>query len=335
MECEGPQLLPHEPHAEQAACLPSHSLRGSWNTDHQPATHLTHITIHHHNQPRSRHCRVNPLHPFPNESGTRDPGKMAARRSHSQEDCSDSSSSDGERERLKEAAWVPPGVKKCVQHQQDPVVPITPSLRVRPDNHEHDGNELQTTPEFRAHVAKKLAAILDSCIKEIPGSSSLQEPEEKTEPEDEGFRLLSTSIPGEPRTVAPSTVPKRKAAYSSSEDSEEENERRCREAAVSGLDILKHSALHPVPGQSSDTLRNDQPTKKHKKKKKKDKGQNEGADTDHQGIRQEQESSIERDLNTESHSNLKDLRQEHETNGFKKKKKRKNKQISDETNSDH
>lgn len=27
--------------------------------------------------------------------------------------------------------------------------------------HEHDGNELQTTPEFRAHVAKKLGAMLD------------------------------------------------------------------------------------------------------------------------------------------------------------------------------
>lgn len=29
------------------------------------------------------------------------------------------------------------------------------------NGHEEDGNELQTTPEFRAHVAKKLGAMLD------------------------------------------------------------------------------------------------------------------------------------------------------------------------------
>ncbi|XP_040205882.1 protein CUSTOS isoform X2 [Rana temporaria] len=228
------------------------------------------------------------------------------------------------------------GVKKCVQHQQDSVATVMPSLRVRPDNHEHDGNELQTTPEFRAHVAKKLASILDSCIKEIPGSSSLQEPKEETEQEEEGFRLLSTSIPGDPGTVAPSTLPKRKAAYSSSEDSEEENERRCREAAVSGLDILKHSALCPVAVQSSDTPSNHQLTKKHKKKKKKkDKELKEGSDIDHQGSRQDHESR--KDIKVDTQSQSQDLGLEHETNGFKmkKKKKRKNKQFVNETNPDY
>jgi len=29
------------------------------------------------------------------------------------------------------------------------------------NGHAEDGNELQTTPEFRAHVAKKLGAMLD------------------------------------------------------------------------------------------------------------------------------------------------------------------------------
>lgn len=33
--------------------------------------------------------------------------------------------------------------------------------RHKVDEHEQDGNELQTTPEFRAHVAKKLGALLD------------------------------------------------------------------------------------------------------------------------------------------------------------------------------
>ncbi|KAM5192374.1 protein CUSTOS [Mantella aurantiaca] len=256
---------------------------------------------------------------------------MAAPRRHSQKDASDSSSSDEERERLREAAWVPPDVKKYVQLQQDPVPPVTPSLRVRPDSHEHDGNELQTTPEFRAHVAKKLAAILDSCIKEIPGSSGLLETEKESE--DEGFRLLSTSIPGDPGTVAPSTIPKRRAAYSTSEDSEEENERRCREAAVSGLDILKNSALYPVAVQNSDIPDNNQLIKKHKKK---DKRPNGGSDMDHKGIREEDhEPRKDKELDNENVSNQNDLRQEDETNGFKKKKKKKkkNKQFVNETTS--
>uniref|UniRef100_A0A8C2TR53 Protein CUSTOS n=1 Tax=Coturnix japonica TaxID=93934 RepID=A0A8C2TR53_COTJA len=36
-----------------------------------------------------------------------------------------------------------------------------PKLR-EVNGHNEDGNELQTTPEFRAHVAKKLGAMLDS-----------------------------------------------------------------------------------------------------------------------------------------------------------------------------
>ena len=31
--------------------------------------------------------------------------------------------------------------------------------RHKVDEHEQDGNELQTTPEFRAHIAKKLGAL--------------------------------------------------------------------------------------------------------------------------------------------------------------------------------
>jgi len=35
------------------------------------------------------------------------------------------------------------------------------SNRREVNDHDEDGNELQTTPEFRAHVAKKLGAMLD------------------------------------------------------------------------------------------------------------------------------------------------------------------------------
>lgn len=123
-----------------------------------------------------------------------------------------------------------------------------------------------------------------------------------------------------------------------SEDSEEENERRCREAAVSGLDILKHSALCPVAVQSSDTPSNHQLTKKHKKKKKKkDKELKEWSDIDHQGSRQDRESRKDIKVDTQSQSNAQDLGLEHETNGFKMKtkKKGKKKQFVNETNPDN
>ncbi|MGH0186292.1 UNVERIFIED_CONTAM: hypothetical protein FKN15_020782 [Acipenser sinensis] len=116
-----------------------------------------------------------------------------------------------------------------------------PSRRPRVDEHEHDANELQTTPEFRAHVAKKLGAMLDS-------------------------------------------------------DSDSEMEERLREAAVSGRDILKHSA---IPSQQNQGVQEEgrkgvreeggscseqsatpqvQKKKKKKKKKKKESRLEEGAD---------------------------------------------------------
>ncbi|XP_073737100.1 protein CUSTOS isoform X4 [Callorhinus ursinus] len=72
-----------------------------------------------------------------------------------------------------------------------------PSLRHKVDEHEQDGNELQTTPEFRAHIAKKLGALLDSSItiSEVvkePAKAEVQ----KVPAEDDGFRLFFTSVPG-------------------------------------------------------------------------------------------------------------------------------------------
>ncbi|CDQ65615.1 unnamed protein product [Oncorhynchus mykiss] len=43
----------------------------------------------------------------------------------------------------------------------DGVSNVKQSRRVAVSKHEHDGKELQTTPEFRAHVANKLGALLD------------------------------------------------------------------------------------------------------------------------------------------------------------------------------
>ncbi|KAM5188728.1 protein CUSTOS [Callospermophilus lateralis] len=119
------------------------------------------------------------------------------------------------------------------------------SLRHKVDEHEQDGNELQTTPEFRAHVAKKLGALLDSSITisevvKVPRTAK----KHKVAPEDDGFRLFFTSIPGGPEEEAsPRPRPKRQPSSSSSEDSDEEWQ-RCREAAVSASDILQESAIH-------------------------------------------------------------------------------------------
>ncbi|XP_045880404.1 protein CUSTOS isoform X2 [Meles meles] len=137
-----------------------------------------------------------------------------------------------------------------------------PSLRHRVDDHEQDGNELQTTPEFRAHVAKKLGALLDSSITisevvEEPAKAEVQQ----VPAEDDGFRLFFTSIPGGSEKKAAPHPGQKRLRSGSSEDSEEEW-RRCREAAVSASDILQESAIHgPV--------RVDGEAKKKKKKFKK------------------------------------------------------------------
>ncbi|XP_046312432.1 protein CUSTOS isoform X1 [Marmota monax] len=119
------------------------------------------------------------------------------------------------------------------------------SLRHKVDEHKQDGNELQTTPEFRAHVAKKLGALLDSSItiSEVVKAPKTAK-KHKVAPEDDGFRLFFTSIPGGPEEEAsPCPRPKRQPSTSSSEDSDEEWQ-RCREAAVSASDILQESAIH-------------------------------------------------------------------------------------------
>ncbi|XP_025745323.1 protein CUSTOS isoform X3 [Callorhinus ursinus] len=137
-----------------------------------------------------------------------------------------------------------------------------PSLRHKVDEHEQDGNELQTTPEFRAHIAKKLGALLDSSItiSEVvkePAKAEVQ----KVPAEDDGFRLFFTSVPGGSEKNAAPQPGRKRLPPSSSEDSEEEWQ-RFREAAVSASDILQDSAIHSP-------IRVDGEAKKKKKKLKK------------------------------------------------------------------
>ncbi|XP_058512659.1 protein CUSTOS isoform X6 [Ochotona princeps] len=145
-----------------------------------------------------------------------------------------------------------------------------PSLRHRVDEHEQDGNELQTTPEFRAHVAKKLGALLDSSI---TIAKVVREPRKTTvqreAPEDDGFRLFFTSIPGDTGKAAEPQPRRKRQPSSSSEDSDEEWQ-RCQEAAVSASDILQESAIHSPVQQEEEE---EEARKKKKKKKLKKKAQ--------------------------------------------------------------
>ncbi|XP_005396546.1 PREDICTED: uncharacterized protein C12orf43 homolog isoform X4 [Chinchilla lanigera] len=186
-------------------------------------------------------------------------------------DSESSSSSDGEElARCREAALPAWGLEQAPRGAEKPradaannqLAASQPSLRHKVDEHEQDGNELQTTPEFRAHVAKKLGALLDSCItiSEVvkePRKAKIQE----VASEDNGFRLFFTSIPRGPDEEAAPRPCRKRQPSSSSEDSTEEWQ-RCREAAVSASDILQESALHgPVQGEKE--------AKKKKKKLKK------------------------------------------------------------------
>ncbi|XP_024597250.1 uncharacterized protein C12orf43 homolog [Neophocaena asiaeorientalis asiaeorientalis] len=183
-------------------------------------------------------------------------------------ESSSSSSSDAEElDRCREAAMPAWGLEQRPRGPEEPragaantQLPTTqPSLRHKVDEHEQDGNELQTTPEFRAHVAKMLGALLDSSI---TISEVVKEPRRAEVPrgvlEDDGFRLFFTSIPGGPeKEAAPQPRRKRLLSSSSSEDGDELQ--RCREAAVSASDIIQESAIHG-PGNME---------KKAKKKKRK------------------------------------------------------------------
>ncbi|XP_009246598.2 protein CUSTOS isoform X2 [Pongo abelii] len=188
-------------------------------------------------------------------------------------ESSNSSSDAEELERCREAAMPAWGlerrphvaVKPRAGAANNQLSTSQPSLRHKVDEHEQDGNELQTTPEFRAHVAKKLGALLDSFI---TISEAAKEPTkakvQKAASEDDGFRLFFTSVPGD-REKEESPQPRRKRQPSSSSEDSDEEWRRCREAAVSASDILQESAIHS-PGTVEKEAKKKRKLKKKAKK---------------------------------------------------------------------
>ncbi|XP_004464695.1 protein CUSTOS [Dasypus novemcinctus] len=205
---------------------------------------------------------------------------------------SSSSSSDAEElARCREAAMPAWGLEQRPAKPKMPKADATnnqlpttqPSLRCKVDEHEQDGNELQTTPEFRAHVAKKLGALLDSSItisevEKEPTKAEVQ----KAHSEDDGFRLFFTSIPEGPEKEASPQPCRKRLPSSSSSDNSDEEWKRCQEAAVSASDILQESAIHgPVKVIKEE--------KKQKKKAKKEASTTSATATTATGRVQEQE----------------------------------------------
>nr|XP_009935048.1 PREDICTED: uncharacterized protein C12orf43 homolog [Opisthocomus hoazin] len=143
-------------------------------------------------------------------------------------------------------AWTSSGFRK------DQLQPAQPSLRRAVNGHAEDGNELQTTPEFRAHVAKKLGAMLDSFITVLKDSSGpSQTAVQESDSGDDGFRLFSSSVPGDCGKSEPCPAARQRQPSSSSDMDSDQEWQRYQEAAVSAADILKQSAFPALSQDSS------------------------------------------------------------------------------------
>ncbi|KAJ7309920.1 hypothetical protein JRQ81_008025 [Phrynocephalus forsythii] len=206
---------------------------------------------------------------------------MAAPRSPSSSSTSSSSEETEETlARLREAAWDParpsgaalrsPTAERLSQRRQVPASESSTRTKVQ------DTNELQTTPEFRAHVAKKLEAILDRysiTTLEYPLQTT-QNNRKASETENDGFRLFSTSLPGDCEAQEVLAIGKRRPQASSSSELDSDQEwQKFQEAAVTVADILQQSGLPGVlPGCGQELSHQvDGPSGKKSKKKKKKK----------------------------------------------------------------
>ncbi|NXL31131.1 CSTOS protein, partial [Glaucidium brasilianum] len=193
---------------------------------------------------------------------------MAAPRGSSALDTDTESDSSGEAAaRFREAAW------DCAVRAEtrggEEIIIILILNRREVNSHDEDGNELQTTPEFRAHVAKKLGAMLDSFITVLKDSSGpSQTSVQQSDSADDGFRLFSSSVPGDCGKSEPCPAARRRQPSSSSDMDSDQEWQRYQEAAVSAADILKQSAF-PVLFQDSSRDQSQGYVEHSQKKKKK------------------------------------------------------------------
>ncbi|NWX80079.1 CSTOS protein, partial [Alca torda] len=161
----------------------------------------------------------------------------------------DSDSSGEAAARFREAAWDcgAQAAARVDEHQKllalkEVIIIILNRREV--NGHDEDGNELQTTPEFRAHVAKKLGAMLDGFITVLKDSSGpSQTSVQQSDSGDDGFRLFSSSVPGDCGKLEPCPAARRRQPSSSSDTDSDQEWQRYQEAAVSAADILKQSGF--------------------------------------------------------------------------------------------
>ncbi|XP_023134598.1 protein CUSTOS [Amphiprion ocellaris] len=230
---------------------------------------------------------------------------------------SDSSSSDDEQlRRCQEAVW-----ETKTNKNKDADSSVKESKRVVVADHEHDGNELQVTKGFQTHVAKKLGHFLDSCISEMkPETSSCVESARSHDDDDEGFRLFSTSVPGQKADDPPAPV--RRRPVPSSSDSDSEMEARLKEAAVSVRDLLPSSTLPSTLSPPSTKPPCSEKIKK-KKKKKRVAVEEESHTVKKKKKRKENEEESEQvDSNAQSNGELENSEQEHTQIKVKRKNKK-------------
>ncbi|NXS54576.1 CSTOS protein, partial [Brachypteracias leptosomus] len=179
---------------------------------------------------------------------------MAAPSGGSGPDTDSESDSGGEAAaRFREAAWDCAAQAAVAEPRGGEEIIIILILNRREVNgHDEDGNELQTTPEFRAHVAKKLGAMLDSFITVLKDSSGPSQTfVQQSDSADDGFRLFSSSVPGDCGKSEPCPAVRRRQPSSSSDMDSDQEWQRCQEAAVSATDILKQSAFPALFRDSS------------------------------------------------------------------------------------
>ncbi|NWZ50323.1 CSTOS protein, partial [Haliaeetus albicilla] len=190
----------------------------------------------------------------------------------------DSDSSGGAAARFREAAWdcvaqaavaVEPRREHWMLLDWKKIIIILLLNRREVNGHDEDGNELQTTPEFRAHVAKKLGAMLDGFITVLKDSSGpSQTSVQQSDSADDGFRLFSSSVPGDCGKLEPCPAVRRRQPSSSSDVDSDQEWQRYQEAAVSATDILKQSAF-PAPSQDPSQDQSQGYVEHSQKKKKK------------------------------------------------------------------
>ncbi|XP_061166500.1 protein CUSTOS-like [Saccostrea echinata] len=195
------------------------------------------------------------------------------------ESDSDSSTDEIENQRLKEAAIgveliVRETKRKETRSQENVLLPSQRASSPVPEN-----NPMNTTPEFRNFVAKKLSELLDRSLKDKGEEIKKIEINE----EDTGIKLFSTSstlirevdeeVPTSSAKQRPANV-KRRKLDSSSDSSDEES--KLADAAVSVEQIMKESKspyirTHNKKEKTILIVKEETAAKKKKKKHKKKK----------------------------------------------------------------